>query len=105
MCNAAVNKSRCAYCDYHVQSEFARMRSGRAYLQDSHLGGSLKPHLKRAGAFVPAPALALGDCAPSASTAVRGCRGLQCMTATAPRASASFNSLLAGRCPKQLRVC
>lgn len=50
MCGAAVNKSRCAFCDYHVQMEFARMRSHRAPLQDSHLGGSLKPHLQRAGA-------------------------------------------------------
>ncbi|KAK9830984.1 hypothetical protein WJX81_005397 [Elliptochloris bilobata] len=48
VCGAAVNKSRCAFCDYHVQSEFKRMHSRRGPLQDSHLGGSLKPHLRRA---------------------------------------------------------
>ena len=49
-CGAPVNKSRCAFCDYHVQSEFKRMQSHRGALQESHLGRSLKPHLRRAGA-------------------------------------------------------
>lgn len=36
-CRNAVNISTCPYCDYHVQSQYNKIRSQRSELKDSRL--------------------------------------------------------------------
>ena len=37
LCRNAVNISACPFCDYHVQSEFNKIRSRRSECKGSHL--------------------------------------------------------------------
>ena len=36
-CTMAINKSKCSYCDYHVQGELRRMSTARATLRANNL--------------------------------------------------------------------
>ena len=49
-CKNAVNASKCRYCDYHVQSEYRRLKSTRGTLQDSNASGRLSCQAQQAGA-------------------------------------------------------
>lgn len=50
-CRNAVNISKCRYCDYHVQSEYKRLKSNRGILQDSTVSAKLNSQARQAGAI------------------------------------------------------
>lgn len=51
-CRNPVNAARCRYCDYHVQSEYRRLKTTRGPLQSSTVSGRLNAQAQQAGAAV-----------------------------------------------------
>ena len=49
-CRNAVHVARCRFCDYHVQSEYARMRGTRGQLQGAAIVGRMSLQARQAGA-------------------------------------------------------
>ena len=65
-CRNAVNLAKCRFCDYHVQSEYARMKGTRGQLQDASIVGRMSMQARLAGVMpaavheIPCPAAGLG---------------------------------------------